>query len=339
MPSFTKPLSMRELLSTAKHRLGLTDEQIGEAAGIQAAKKGKVVNDVLKRAENISLKLADWTLQNTFGAEDPMLQALTSLELTGMNGDQLAMIRNLALQFIETNGRLGITPAQAVAANILRPVAKPPARKGKGTYIIADHDQNLSAIDHVSEEPPLYALHKNIESVDRREEIRVLPMFPNPVAGAKPLKHFENLAAGFGEDLSESDDVWYFSELDNWKGLNTVEVISDSMERTILKGDILAVKPYGQEGLELPPRGDNPKASYFSMKAQVVHDDIYIVRINEGKPTLKRVIYDLTRGVANWRFTIVADNPHCGWHPVSISSSDTIVFLAKVIGRGQASKK
>ena len=186
----------------------------------------------------------------------------------------------------------------------------------------------------------LSPVERIVKPVNRRSEIAVLKILKREHVkpNAKGLPQWLNLAAGEGMDLSLCEDLVYFEERDNFKGMHTAQVRGDSMIDTLLDGDVIVLKPFhAGSGVQLPSlESESEKTSLYTWQAAhgINEGAICVVSINEGAPTLKRVHYDTRRGKNNWKLQILADNP-ARWEPFQADTSDSITFYAKLVARAE----
>ncbi len=122
MTSIANTFSLKALLNKIKMQRGMTDEDIADAArlhGKTVRSKRKIVSDARTINKTISYDLADWILENTFAGENHFERAMNALEMAGLNGEQVARIRGMALDYIETNQRLETKHARPAAGPVL----------------------------------------------------------------------------------------------------------------------------------------------------------------------------------------------------------------------------
>jgi len=173
------------------------------------------------------------------------------------------------------------------------------------------------------------------KKMNRRDEIpvyRILKTSRKPPKGVKARPHWYGLAAGFGRELEQCEDYYYFRELPDWRGVHSATIKGDSMEDTLLDGDLVLLQEFGGR-LVLPAIGaGDEKGPMLRLKAQVPDECICVVSINDDSPTLKRIQYSEFGN--DWHISVVADNPSA-WKARPIGRADEVVFYAKLMGRGE----
>jgi len=171
---------------------------------------------------------------------------------------------------------------------------------------------------------------KRLRRINRRDD---LPRYYLSSMGkGLPVHGYRGLAAGPGRDLERSPDLLYVRELPSPQGYTYARVAGESMLDTIRVGDRILLKHrWGEKGLELPPRGNNPKNDMYRLKSEVPEDSICILSVDDDFPTLKRVHYDITEGVADWRLVIKADNPS-EWPDMHVRKTQSVKFYAQFVG-------
>lgn len=177
--------------------------------------------------------------------------------------------------------------------------------------------------------PSVKPIESKPKRVNRRDELPVFPIVKSGTKGAIKIPRFEAVAAGFGEDLEQSEEVTYVRELPDYRGVHSILVRGDSMEDTLRAGDLILVRYFGESGINLPARGDNPKNSKRQLQASVPDDDLFIFSLNDAPATVKRIQY---QGDLDWKLIIRADNPEYRIH--AMDAKDKIVFYGRVIGIG-----
>ena len=165
-----------------------------------------------------------------------------------------------------------------------------------------------------------------MKRINRREELARYTIADQGTA----IKGYSGLAAGPGRELEQCTELMYVREISGSRGFSYARVAGESMMDTILRGDRILLKEWAG-GIELPPRGNNPKNDLNILRNEVPHESICIVQINDDYPTLKRVMYDTRAGVADWRLLIAADNPD-EWVTYAVKKQDSVKFWAKVMG-------
>lgn len=173
---------------------------------------------------------------------------------------------------------------------------------------------------------------RNPKRIDRRDELAVYRIKKKDEGHAVPK--WLNLACGNGCDLERSPDFIYFELPGSSKGLHSAVIRGDSMADTLLPGDVVILEEFAGGPIELGPLGDDPKNSYKQLHSRVPDESICVVQINEEPPTLKRMIYDFSRGMMDWMLLITAENALV-WRPRPIGGQDTVRFWAKLIGIGE----
>jgi len=151
-----------------------------------------------------------------------------------------------------------------------------------------------------------------------------------------PVRHIEDLAAGYGNDSS-------FVPLENAyvsgvpkKGFTVARVRGDSMLRTLVNNDYVLLKDFPPEGYRLPRierQEEKTPLEVWKRETGLQDGEIVVVDLQIGEgPTLKRVQYDLSRGESKWKMQIVADNPSAWRQAFQIDRGDEPVFYAKLLG-------
>ena len=140
-----------------------------------------------------------------------------------------------------------------------------------------------------------------------------------------------NLAAGDGSDLELSEEFLYFDEIKTHPGLHAAVIRGESMCDTLVPGDVVVLEEMPGGVWELPPLDGDVKNSYRIAHAKVAHDDICVLSINDDTPTIKRVTYDVSRGMLDWQMLILAENPTV-WPARAVTKRDHVKFYAKMIG-------
>lgn len=177
--------------------------------------------------------------------------------------------------------------------------------------------------------PQIRMPERRPKRINRREE---LPRYHISKTGkGMKLPQWLNLAAGHGCDLEKSEDYVYLEENQGKAGLHTATVRGRSMEDTLVPGDMIVLEEFGGGPIMLSPRGDDPKNSYRVLNARVPQDAICVLSINDDAPTLKRISYDFSRGMMDWRLMILAENM-IEWAPRAVSRNDSVTFYAKMVG-------
>lgn len=309
MANVTDPSIIR-LLKQILERPGMTREKVAQQVELPVKNGAQAVHDVLRRPRMIHVPLADWILSQTVYSGDPIERALADLRAAGMSEHELQTIHDLVLQLL--------------------------GKKPQGTTIRKDEGHTIYEPPHtaagaVGEAPPPYApISKKPKRVNRRSELATFPITSEAGPGIAQIPRWEAVAAGFGEDLQKSEEFTYIRELPYWQGVHSVLVRGDSMEDTLHPGDLILVQPFPNGGIELPPRGTDPKNSKKQLQRLVPDDELYILNLNDSGPTVKRVQY---HGDLDWKLLIVADNGL--YRPKPVTAQDKVVFYAKVIGIGE----
>ena len=164
-----------------------------------------------------------------------------------------------------------------------------------------------------------------------------LPRFPLSFVSREnfwPVRQIEDLAAGYGvtDGFTPLKDA--FVPGVPRRGYTVAKIHGDSMLSTLMDGDHVLLKdfepPYELPRIEAPAM----KTSLSEWKGATGMQDgeIVVVNIPEYGPTLKRVHYDVSRGEANWKMQIVADNPTAWRQAFQIELGDTVMFYAKLMG-------
>lgn len=164
---------------------------------------------------------------------------------------------------------------------------------------------------------------------NRRDELPVYHISESGKGGKVPK--WLNLAAGDGSDLELSDEFLYFEEIKAHAGLHAAVIRGESMCDTLVPGDVVVLEEMPGGVWELPPLDGDVKNSYLVAKSKVAHDDICVLSINDDAPTIKRVGYDVSRGLNDWQMLILAENPSV-WPARAVTKRDHVKFHAKMLG-------
>lgn len=151
---------------------------------------------------------------------------------------------------------------------------------------------------------------------------------------AVPIPKWLNMAAGDGSDLELCEDYIYFRELPDWKGVHSAVIRGDSMLMTLEPGDVVVMKEFDGGVWELPqiehPDEKAPLVE-FKRRTKLGDNDICVLSINDDPPTLKRIVFDTSRGT-DWKLQIIADNPPAWRTTFQVALGDKVVFHAKIMG-------
>lgn len=172
---------------------------------------------------------------------------------------------------------------------------------------------------------------------NRRNELATyhITRRPGKAQGLK-IPRWLDLAAGPGCELQRCSDYLYFRELPDWKTVHSATIRGDSMMDTLRPGDVVVLKAFDPPPtLEILEDGAF-KAPLNLVRAEVPHDSIAVLSLNDDAPTLKRVRYQQSRD-GDWILQIVADNPDTEGFPYAVRRRDTVVFYA--ILKGLAASK
>lgn len=323
------------MLNALRNQPDLTDQYIGEAAGLSVLNKWKAVSDAGTVNTSISYALADWVLNRTFINENHFERGMVALEMAGLNGDQLLMIRNQVTHFLETNARLeGLPSAQAVAARAFMPTTKPP--RGRHMDITADHDNGVSAMS-LHESAPIYPVKKKTP-VNRRDELYVFNLFTFGDT-ERAMQGYGGVAAGPGRALERCSELLYVGEPLHESGYcyARLHAGADSMLATILPGDAIVLREFQNFPPTLPAlESDDDPSPINRIRSQVDNDTIWIVQINEDEPTLKRVRYQIRN--KKWKMLIEADNPN-SWETYVVEKTDYVRCWAQLKGLANISRE
>jgi hypothetical protein len=309
--------SILGLLQEILSRPGMTQDRIANESKIPSAARGRAIYQELKREHRIYVQLANWILQQTVFAGDPVQRAMTHLSDAGLSEGELHHLRGVI--------------------NLLL------SRKPVGTTLAVDKHTGIKAYDAppisadgASEPEAPYA--RPIESqprrVNRRDELPLYAIARKPGAGIVAIKKFEAVAAGFGEDLSPSPDLTYIRELPDWRDVHSIIVRGDSMEDTLRPDDLILVRAFhAGEGLTLDAlsHGD-PKTPVKQIEQFIPDDKLFIMSIGLEPPTVKRIRYDI-HNPRDWHLLIVPDNPQ---YKTRVLARETeIRFWGQVVGIGE----
>ena len=187
------------------------------------------------------------------------------------------------------------------------------------------HVQRLSRSSGVNMQVP----ERRPKRINRRDELAVYRIAKE--AKGHKLPQWLNLACGPGMELEKSPDFIYVEMPGRVKGIHSAVVRGDSMTDTLSPGDIVILEEFNGGEIKLEPLGDDPKNSYRMLQARIPDEAICVISINRDPPTLKRVIYDTSRGAADWTLLFVADNA-LEWKPRPVGRNEEITFWAKLIG-------
>ena len=123
MTTLIKTISLKELLKQHKARSKMTWDEIGVAADVPDVKKGQGVYFAATDAcQNINYRLADYVLNQTFGAVRPRERVFTALDMLGLPREQTLPLKGIIDQFIAANERTAppvAEPAQSSAPHAL----------------------------------------------------------------------------------------------------------------------------------------------------------------------------------------------------------------------------
>ncbi len=172
-------------------------------------------------------------------------------------------------------------------------------------------------------------VEKRPRAVNRRDDLAVFPITGKDDPRAIQIPRFENVAAGFSGEVERSPDLTYIRELPDARGIHSIVIRGDSMVETLQPHDLVLVHSFPNEGLELQPRGSNPKNSKKQLQQFVPDDELFIISLNEEGVRIKRIQY---QGELDWKLQIVSDNPHYRVH--TVTAEDKVIFYARVIGIG-----
>lgn len=172
----------------------------------------------------------------------------------------------------------------------------------------------------------------NYDPIERKHAPCPLPVFDLVDAdtpGAVAVQCWQNLACGSGCDLERCDDLKFLRTVPSGKGVSVVIVRGESMEPTFMPRDAIIIRDmdYTLPSLDVE-NGDIANVRYM-IQSEINHNAYYVLCINNEPPTLKKVRF--SGKDARWHMSIVPDNEAYEDHVVE--KSDTIKFLAKVIGK------
>lgn len=151
-----------------------------------------------------------------------------------------------------------------------------------------------------------------------------------------------NLAAGGGVDLELAPELIHIETNEKNIHAAVIRKDGDSMRNTLLPGDVVLLKEIHGGRFPLPQIEDATEKiplAKWKTDSGIRDGDIVVVSINDNAPTIKRVVYDTERGERDWKLQIVADNPPAwrGGKTFQVAVGDSVVFHAKLIGRGEFS--
>lgn len=315
--------SLRKLLEGIRRKKSLID--IATEAGVDAKFPAQAVSDALNRNDTISYTLADYVLSQTLLAGDPIERAMSTLEGSGLNKDELELVRNM-IAHLRAHDRSATPPNVA--------------------EVTADHDRNELAIkpaipdprdvaDKLREADAPYPAKPERKPTNRRDELPPYPLAKGPGKGVIEIPRFESVAAGFGEDLEKSEALTYVRELPDWKDVHSLIVHGDSMEETLFDKDLILVKAFnGGKGLPLESleRGDM-KTPVRDVKRHFQDDEIFVLAIGNEKPQVKRISYDVENPL-DWHLLIVSDN-HRRYKTRVLRRETPVLFYGQVMGIGE----
>jgi hypothetical protein len=151
-----------------------------------------------------------------------------------------------------------------------------------------------------------------------------------PRKGFKRVAMIENLAAGHNDDSYEIvADAFVESAPSD---CCVARVLGDSMLPTLQSGAYILLKNMPNGGYELPQiEAPDEKTNFREWKGSTGIRDggicVLSVALNSGPsygPTLKRILYDTSRGEANWTMVIGADNPAAWRRDIAIRKGDHV---------------
>jgi len=303
-------VGLRELLRRAKGTK--TFAEVAEEAKLPGKAAGQAVSDALNRNDGISYVLADYVLRQTICTKDPMERAIAALSEAGIPAEDLPSLRKMLdpMRKVQTSAEL-IVDRDVIAPKTLAAIT---VREPEEKY----------GVKPVGPRQPVNLRHQ------LKVFHRTTPDDPKRI----PVPKWLNMAAGDGSDLELCEDYIYFRELPDWKGVHSAVVRGDSMLETLEPGDVIVMKEFDGGTWELPqiesPDEKSPLVE-FKRRTKLGDNDICVLSINDDPPTLKRVVFDTSRGT-DWKLQIIADNPPAWRTTFQVALGDKVVFHAKMLG-------
>jgi len=293
----------------------ISHAEILRLSGIETTRNpSSYISQALTQNQTIPFSLADFVLDHTINAGDPIERAMIALGEAGIPAEQLPSLRSI----IESIPK---RPVQTSAELVVdRDVIAPKTL----TAITVREPQEKYGVKPVGPRQP----------VNLRHQLKVFHRTTPDDPKAIPVPKWLHMAAGDGSDLELCEDYIYFRELPDWKGVHSAVVRGDSMLETLEPGDVIVMQEFDGGKWELPqiesPDEKSPLVE-FKRRTKLGDNDICVLSINDDPPTLKRVVFDTSRGT-DWKLQIIADNPPAWRTTFQVALGDKVVFHAKMLG-------